>query len=60
MRWSQELAMYDFKIVYRPGNKNGNPDALSKYSKYRPNSWRTVEEHKNQPITSLLKPEIFG
>jgi hypothetical protein len=29
-RWSQELAGYDFKIVYRPGSKNGKPDALSR------------------------------
>jgi hypothetical protein len=26
VRWAQELASYDFKIVYRSGNLNGNPD----------------------------------
>jgi hypothetical protein len=29
-RWAQELAGYDFKIVYCPGNLNGKPDALSR------------------------------
>jgi hypothetical protein len=28
-RWAQELAAYDFKIVYRPGSQNGQQDALS-------------------------------
>jgi hypothetical protein len=29
-KWAQELAGYDFKIVYHPGNLNGKPDALSR------------------------------
>jgi hypothetical protein len=29
-RWAQELASYDFKIVYHPGNLNGKLDALSR------------------------------
>jgi hypothetical protein len=29
-RWAQELARYDFKIVYHPGNLNGKLDVLSK------------------------------
>jgi len=35
-RWTQELAGYDFKIVYRPGTQNGKPDALSRRPEYRP------------------------
>ncbi|RXN18313.1 Transposon Ty3-I Gag-Pol poly [Labeo rohita] len=29
-RWASQLAMFDFEIVYRPGRKNGNADALSR------------------------------
>ncbi|KAG1944001.1 hypothetical protein F2P79_014543 [Pimephales promelas] len=29
-RWASQLAMFDFEIVYRPGKKNGNADALSR------------------------------
>ncbi|KAL1270080.1 hypothetical protein QQF64_032369 [Cirrhinus molitorella] len=29
-RWAAQLAMFDFEIVYRPGKKNGNADALSR------------------------------
>jgi len=28
-RWAQELAQYDFKIVFRPGAQNGKTDALT-------------------------------
>jgi len=33
-RWAQELAGYDFKIVYRPGTENGKSDALSRRLEY--------------------------
>lgn len=29
-RWASQLAMFDFEILYRPGKKNGNADALSR------------------------------
>ena len=29
VRWAQELANFNFKIVYRPGTRGGTPDALS-------------------------------
>jgi hypothetical protein len=35
-RWALELDGYDFVIVYRPGVRNGKPDALSRRSEYRP------------------------
>jgi hypothetical protein len=31
----QELAAYDFKIVYCPGSQNNKPDALSRHLEYR-------------------------
>jgi hypothetical protein len=59
-RWAQELAGYDFKIVYCPGSKNGKPDALSRRSEYRPRRGGTAESDENQPIHTILKPEHFG
>jgi hypothetical protein len=35
-RWAQELAGYDFKLVYHPVNLNEKPDALSWLSEYCP------------------------
>jgi len=31
-RWAQELAQYEFKIVFRPGAQNGTADALTRRS----------------------------
>ena len=57
-RWAQELAGYDFKIVYRPGTQNGKPDALSRRPEYRPlKGGGSVEENENQPIYRLLRPD---
>ena len=57
-RWAQELAGYDFKIVYRPGNLNGKPDALSRRPEYRPEKGDS-SENGLQPISLVLKPEHF-
>ena len=35
-RWAQELAQYDFKIVFRPGKFNGKADALTRRSRDLP------------------------
>jgi len=50
-RWAQELAGIDFRIYYRPGGKNGKPDALSRRAEYRPEKGGT----ENQPITTVLQ-----
>ena len=52
-RWAQELAAYDFKIIYRPGTKNGKPDALSRRPEFRPQGGAGDEL---QPVHRLLKP----
>ena len=31
-RWAQELAQYDFKIIFRPRSLNGKADALTRQS----------------------------
>ena len=35
-RWSEFLAEFDFVVRYRPGNKNGKPDGLSRRWELRP------------------------
>jgi len=56
--WEQELAGYDFKILYHPGSANGRPNALSKRSEYH---WRSragrIEENDNRPIHQVLRPD---
>ena len=55
-RWAMELAGIDFKIYYRPGSKNGKPDALSRRPEYRPEKGGD----ENQPITTVLSKEHFA
>ena len=55
-RWAMELAGIDFKIYYRPGSKNGKPDALSRRPEYRPQKGGD----ENQPITTVLHKEHFA
>ena len=53
IRWAQQLANYNFKIVYRPGKRGGKPDALSRRPEYRPVEGATHCKH------SILKPDHF-
>jgi hypothetical protein len=47
-RWAQELAGYNFKILYRPGSANRIADALARHSEYRPNKeGGIIEEDDN-------------
>jgi len=55
-RWAQELASIDFKIYYRPGTKNGKPDALSRHSEYCPEKGGS----ESQPITTVLHKTHFA
>jgi len=52
-QWAQELAVIDFRIYYRPGSRNGKPDALSRRSEYRPEKGGS----ENQPITTVLRKD---
>jgi len=54
--WAQELAGIDFRIYYRPGNRNGKPDALSRRSEYRPEKGGS----ENQQITTVLRKDNFA
>ncbi|KAH0602269.1 uncharacterized protein H6S33_009843, partial [Morchella sextelata] len=52
-RWAESLAEFDFKIIYRPGTKNGKVDALSRRPEYRPEGGGTLGK---QPIDRFFKP----
>ncbi|KAH0610986.1 uncharacterized protein H6S33_011413 [Morchella sextelata] len=52
-RWAESLAEFDFKIIYRPGTKNGKADALSRRPEYRPEGGGTLGK---QPIDKFFKP----
>lgn len=52
-RWLQDLLRFDFKISYRPGEKSGKPDALSRRPDHRP------EEGAEEPSLTLLPPSRF-
>jgi len=53
IRWAQWLANFNSKIAYRPGSRDGKPDALSRRPEYRLVEGAT---HRKQTI---LKPEHF-
>jgi len=54
--WAQEFAGIDFRIYYRPGTKNGKPDALSTRLEYHPEKGGS----ENQLITMLLQKNHFA
>jgi hypothetical protein len=35
-RWAEKLSKFDFVIIFRPGKRQGKPDALSRRPDYRP------------------------
>jgi hypothetical protein len=49
-RWAEHLAEYNFKIVYRPGNKNAKADMLSRRWDYAP------LQGSEAPQMSFFKP----
>jgi hypothetical protein len=49
-RWAEHLAEYNFKVVYRPGNKNAKADMLSRRWDYAP------LEGSEAPQMSFFKP----
>ena len=51
-RWALELDGYDFQVIYRPGAKNGKPDALSRRAEHRPE--KGGQDY--QPVEHVLKP----
>ena len=54
-RWAQELAQYDFKIVFRPGSLNGKADALTRRSGDLPEEG----DGRGRPTQALIPTEKF-
>src|ERR1700753_1153854 len=52
IRWLDLLQHYDFKIIYRPGQESGKPDALSRRHDHR-------DEGRVETPRTLLKEEQF-
>ena len=48
--WAEFLLEFDFIVNYRPGEKNGKPDALSRREDHRPK-----EGSEAQPVQCLFK-----
>src|ERR1700761_9043759 len=55
-RWAQELAQYDFKIIFRPGKQNGKADALTRRSGDLPEEG----DGRSQPVQALIPPDRFA
>jgi len=55
-RWAQELAQYDFKIVFRPGAQNGKADALTRRSGDLPGE----EDERGHPTQALIPLSKFS
>ena len=53
-RWAEQLAQYDFRIVFRPGKQNGKADALTRRSGDLP------KEGSNHPVQALIPLEKFN
>ena len=51
-KWAAELANFDIKIIYKPGRKNGNADALSRQEQ-RP--WDITAEEVHEQCYSVLE-----
>jgi len=54
-RWAQELAQYDFKIVFRPGAQNGKADALTRRSGDLPGEG----DERGRPTQALIPLSKF-
>jgi len=50
-RWAEFVAEFDFIVKYRPGEKNGKPDALSRHWDHRPEG----RSEDLKPIQLLFK-----
>ncbi len=53
-RWAVLLADFDFVVQYRPGNKAGEPDALTRRRDMEPSA-----EEQNHNLRQLLHPRMF-
>ncbi|KAJ1041101.1 hypothetical protein NDA10_001409 [Ustilago hordei] len=53
-RWAILLADFDFILQYRPGDKGGEPDALTRRTDMQP-----AGEEQDHNVRQLLPPQVF-
>ncbi|SOV09593.1 uncharacterized protein UDID_19021 [Ustilago sp. UG-2017a] len=53
-RWAVLLADFDFILQYRPGDKGGEPDALTRRADMQP-----AGEEQEHNVRQLLPPQVF-
>jgi hypothetical protein len=56
-RWAEKLSKFDFVIVFRPGKRQGKPDALSRRPDYRPRGGEDRAAAQDKSI--FLKTDQF-
>ncbi|KAJ1588783.1 hypothetical protein NDA11_006436 [Ustilago hordei] len=54
-RWAMLLADFDFILQYRPGDKGGEPDALTRRADMQP-----AGEEQDHNVRQLLPPRVFA
>ncbi|SOV01580.1 uncharacterized protein UDID_18214 [Ustilago sp. UG-2017a] len=54
-RWAVLLADFDFILQYRPGDKEGEPDALTRRADMQP-----AGEEQEHNVRQLLSPRVFA
>ncbi|KAJ1593268.1 hypothetical protein NDA11_006650 [Ustilago hordei] len=54
-RWAMILADFDFILQYRPGDKGGEPDALTRRADMQP-----AGEEQDHNVRQLLPPRVFA
>jgi hypothetical protein len=57
IRWSEYLSEFNFRLEWKPGSKNGGPDALSKREQNLPEDGS--DERIRARFRSLFKPENY-
>ena len=58
-RWSSFLSRFRFVLTYRPGPRNGKPDALSRRAEYRPDGGETPRSSEGQATETILQQTNF-
>ena len=59
VRWSEFLSGFNFRIIYRPGNKAARPDALSRKREHRPSKANPSDERLKNRERVLLPADRF-
>ena len=60
-RWAEYLSRFNFKITYRPGNKSGKPDALTRRSEDLPGEGGDARlQHMEQTVLKPHQLQVYA